>query len=181
MSQTITRPFEFDSAHRVMNQKFKCYNLHGHRYRAELTFFFVEVEEIGYQIDFSEIKRIGGQWIDDHLDHAIILNPEDKSILKVCDELSSRFWTMSLNGERYCNPTVENVSKEVFLAISTLFDHESKLILTEVKLFETPNCWTICTRKSITTEEEENFFVKNYVSLKDYQKKKGQIQYDDRF
>lgn len=180
MSQTITRPFEFDAGHRVMNQKFKCCNLHGHRYRAELTFFFVDIEEIGYQIDFSEIKRIGGQWIDDHLDHAFIVNPEDKSILSVCAELSSRIWTMRLQDERYCNPTVENIAKEVFLAIQTLFEQESKLILTEVKLFETPNCWTNCTRKSITSEEEENWNKHNRKSLVEYREKKGQIEYDDR-
>jgi len=180
MSQTITRIFEFDSAHRVMNQKFKCHNLHGHRYRAELTFTFFEVDDIGYQIDFSEIKRIGGKWIDDHLDHAIILNPDDKSILKLSKELKSKFWTMTLNGKRYCNPTVENIAKEVFLSISTLFKHESKLILTDVKLFETPNCWTICTRKSITTKEEDNFLTHNLENLMKYSEEKGQIEYDDR-
>lgn len=30
---TITRAFEFDAAHRVMNEKVKCFNLHGHRFK----------------------------------------------------------------------------------------------------------------------------------------------------
>jgi len=108
------------------------------------------------------------------------LNPDDKSILKLSKELKSKFWTMTLNGKRYCNPTVENIAKEVFLAISTLFKHESKLILTDVKLFETPNCWTICTRKSITTKEEDNFLTHNLENLMKYSEEKGQIEYDDR-
>ena len=29
---TVTRIFEFDAAHRVMNEKVKCFNLHGHRF-----------------------------------------------------------------------------------------------------------------------------------------------------
>ena len=30
--QLITRKGTFDSGHRVMNEQYKCYNLHGHTY-----------------------------------------------------------------------------------------------------------------------------------------------------
>ena len=40
---------------------------------------------------------------------------------KTTKEYNSKLWLMSLNGEgEYCNPSVENISKEVFLAIDTL-------------------------------------------------------------
>ena len=65
--QTITRKGNFDSAHRVLNEKFKCYNVHGHTYLYELTFQFDSMERIGYAIDFKEIK-ITAQGIDLLLD-----------------------------------------------------------------------------------------------------------------
>ena len=55
---TITRVFEFDSAHRVMNEKVKCFNLHGHRFKLEVIFFYEDKKSLGYAIDFKEIKRI---------------------------------------------------------------------------------------------------------------------------
>ena len=70
---TVTRVFEFDSAHRVMNEKVKCFNLHGHRFKVEATFSYMDVKEIGYAIDFKELKRVCGDFIDEFLDHACIL------------------------------------------------------------------------------------------------------------
>ena len=67
--QEIVRMAEFDSMHRVMNEKMKCFNVHGHRYKVEMGFEFDSNqfgdESIGYAIDFKEIKRVGSQWIDD--------------------------------------------------------------------------------------------------------------------
>ena len=63
--QTITREYGFDAGHRVMNERFKCFNAHGHRYHIKLTYSFQDMHEIGYIIDFKEIKRVGVQWIDD--------------------------------------------------------------------------------------------------------------------
>ncbi len=56
--QYISRKGNFDSGHRVMNEFMKCYNIHGHTYLYELTFSFENMEEIGYAIDFKEIKRV---------------------------------------------------------------------------------------------------------------------------
>jgi hypothetical protein len=56
--QYITRKGNFDSGHRVMNERMKCFNIHGHTYLYELEFEFNEMEEIGYAIDFKEIKRV---------------------------------------------------------------------------------------------------------------------------
>ena len=53
----VTRKGKFDAGHRVMNERFKCFNLHGHEYHYELTFSYLMSEEIGYAIDFKEIKK----------------------------------------------------------------------------------------------------------------------------
>ena len=164
-----------------MNEKMKCFNVHGHTYLAELEFKFEGSQEIGYAIDFKEIKRIGCQWIDDFLDHGSILNPDDTHYRNLCKKLKSKVWIMSLNGEKYCNPTVENIAKEILLAMDELFEEKIPgLYINKVTLHETPNCYTICTRESVNEVERRNFSLKNAMQLIEYSKKKGAVEYDDR-
>lgn len=179
--QTITRKGSFDSGHRVMNEKFKCFNIHGHTYLYELTFGFSQSKQIGYAIDFKEIKRIGCQWIDDILDHGMILNPKDEKLIKTTIELGSKYWLMSLNGaDVYCNPSVENIAKELFLAQSILFDLYDDLWIESICLWETPNCQTICTINSISNNEKNNFILAKSDEIKKYAISKGILEYDNR-
>lgn len=184
--QYITRKGNFDSGHRVMNEFMKCYNIHGHTYLYELTFSFQNMEEIGYAIDFKEIKRVFCQWIDDILDHGMILNPHDTKLIETTRDYGTKLWLMSLNGEgEYCNPSVENIAKEVFLAMNILSDtlyHDSPtgLRIHEVKIYETPNCFTQCVLDSVTEQEQINFFNARGSEIQDYAIEKGVLEYDDR-
>lgn len=179
--QTITRKGSFDSGHRVMNEAMKCFNLHGHTYLYQLTFSFNAMEEIGYAIDFKEIKRVACQWIDDLLDHGMILNPMDTGVIRCAEDTGSKLWLMSLNGEgKYCNPSVENIAKEVFLAMEYLFEAYPCLIIKAVKIYETPNCATKCKANSISSEERINWGKANMASVLAYAESKGIVEYDDR-
>jgi len=180
--QYITRKGTFDSGHRVLNEKMKCCNLHGHTYLYELCFEFSEMEEIGYAIDFKEIKRVGCQWIDDVLDHGMILNPKDDAVIKLVKEMDSRLWLMSLNGAgAYCNPSVENIAKEIFLAMDLLFlQYDKVLHIHKVTLHETPNCYTECVRESVSDTEAFHFKQTHHEALLKYVQSKGVVEYDDR-
>ena len=179
--QYITRKGTFDSGHRVMNEKMKCFNMHGHTYLYELEFEFNEMEEIGYAIDFKEIKRIGCQWIDDYLDHGMIVNPKDEHVIQAALATGSKIWYMSLNGKgEYCNPSVENVAKEIFIAMSQLFRDYKNLKINKIILYETPNCYTVCINDSLSTDEVTNWLIENQESILEYIKEKGIIEYDDR-
>lgn len=184
--QYISRKGNFDSGHRVMNEFLKCYNIHGHTYLYELTFSFENMEEIGYAIDFKEIKRVFCQWIDDIMDHGMILNPHDTKLIETTKEYGTKLWLMSLNGEgEYCNPSVENIAKEVFLTMDILSDTlygkaATGLRIHNVKIYETPNCWTDCDRASITPSERENFMKANFREIEAYALSKGVLEYDDR-
>lgn len=178
--QHIYRKGTFDAGHRVMNERMKCFNIHGHTYHYELLFRFNSMQSIGYAIDFKEIKRLASSWIDDMLDHAFISNPLDVEMLRASADTSSKVWVMSLAGESYCNPTVENIAKEIFLACSSLFEGYPNLMLESVVLDETPNCGTVCTERSIVPEEWRNFQIKRAEELRLYAKEKGSIEYDDR-
>lgn len=184
--QHITRKGNFDSAHRVMDERMKCFNIHGHTYIYELTFSFSNSHEIGYAIDFKEIKRVFQQWIDDCLDHGAILNFKDEEFKKLCLSMDSKMWVMSLNGMgQYCNPTVENIAKEVFLAMrilcSSLYpDERIGLSICKVRIYETPNCYTDCFYESISFDERKNFYFVNEQMIIEYAHEKGIIEYDQR-
>lgn len=179
--QTITRKGSFDSGHRVMNEKMKCFNVHGHTYLYELTFSFDESEAIGYAIDFKEIKRVACQWIDDMLDHGMILNPKDIELIDVTRKLGSKLWLMSLNGAgNYCNPSVENISKEVFLAMEILFLSYKHLKIDNIRIYETPNCYTDCFSHSVSGQERYEFKIARGVEIEKYAQAKGILEYDDR-
>lgn len=184
MIQYITRKGHCDSAHRVLDQRFKCKNFHSHVYLYELEFAFDNIDDIGYSLDFGEIKRIAIDFIDTFLDHGAVLNPKDSVFINACEETNSKLWVMSLKGlNNYCNPSAENISKELFLAIEYLFKQlptSSYFWLNKITLYETPNCYTICTKDAISESEKNNFLKVNKVVLEDFSKEKGFIEYDDR-
>ena len=148
--QYITRKGHFDAGHRIMNERLQCFNLHGHTYLYELNFSFKKMKKIGYEIDFKEIKRVGIEWIEDMLDHSMILNPHDKKVINTTHDIGGKLWLMSLNGiNEYCNPSVENIAKEIFLAMEFLFQDHDSLKMHYIRLYETPNCFTDCFGSSI--------------------------------
>ena len=179
--QYITRSGTFDSGHRVMNERMKCFNLHGHTYLYDLTFSFDSMKDIGYAIDFKEIKRVACQWIDVMLDHGFIANPKDTTYITAAIAEGSKIWEMSLEGkDNYCNPSVENLAREIFLAMEILFEDYKELNIHEIKLNETPNCYTICNSASVPDIEKTEFRKANYTTIKFYAEQKGIVEYDDR-
>lgn len=140
---TIKRKFEFDAGHRVLGHEGKCANLHGHRYTAEFEITAVDLDKLDRVIDYSEIKRVIGGWIDANLDHTTLLHPEDPLWdieEKVLHSLfpNKRPFVMP-NG----NPTAENIASFLHDIMSEKLavafpEHELSLLF--VHVWETPNC-----------------------------------------
>lgn len=63
------------------------------------------------------------QWLEDMLDHVFSANPHDTVVIDASHKTSSKLYLMPLNstGKLYCNPTTENLSREIFLAMQVLF------------------------------------------------------------
>jgi len=119
--------------------------------------------------------------MDDFWDHGTLLNPHDTKLIDVLREIHTKLWIMCLSGVgEYCNPTAENLSKELFLAQQALFSSIEGLTLYQVRLYETPNCWVDCFEESITPEEKEIFLSVHGEDLKKYLEAKGEFEYDDR-
>ena len=164
-----------------MNERFKCFNYHGHTYLYELHFSWVEAGSLVYAVDFKEIKRIACQWIDDILDHGFIANPEDTGIIDLCNSLKTKLYLMNLGQGGYCNPSAENIAKEVFFAISILMNRtdNTQFTLDKITLHETPNCYVECVGIG---KEEWDIMLKSplYKSLIKYKTEKGEVEYDCR-
>ena len=177
----ITIKKHMDCMHRVVDHTSKCRHCHGHSYLYDLTFEYDTITDIGYSIDFAELKRVGVQWLEDNMDHGALLNPTDSVLINACKELNSKVWLMSLNGAgNYCNPSVENIAVEVFLAMEVLFRNTPNLRPHAIKIYETPNCYTDCFHSSIREEWRNNFLAQNEQTILEYAAAKGTLQYDSR-
>lgn len=156
---TITRIFGFDAGHRILGHESKCANLHGHRYTAEVTVTAPELDGLGRVIDFSKIKELVGDWIDEHWDHSMILNSGDPLMNLVREtfekgDYSPESWgniKEKIFGPKppYLmpdNPTAENMAKWLFGQSVRLLSPLG-MEMVRVKLWETPNCFAVYTEE----------------------------------
>lgn len=175
----IVRRMCFDAGHRVMHERFKCFNYHGHRYEVEMEFNYGNPSSIGYTIDFKEIKRIACSFIDEYFDHGFIANPQDKEIIEACKKNGSKLYLMNLIDEHgFCNPTAENIAKELKFAIGILLN-SNDLIITSLRLWETENCMVEC--QGLTNEEIAQLMASPLYKLAhEYKVRMGTIEYDER-
>ncbi len=134
---TCTRILEFDAGHRLMKHESKCFNIHGHRYKVEITARATELDRVGRVVDFGIIKAKVGTWIDQNIDHTIILNQDDIEAIKACS-LINRKSVYIIPAE----PTAENLALH-FLDVSNsmLRGHNPDLRVVHVRVWETPNCY----------------------------------------
>lgn len=139
----VTRKIEFDAGHRVLGHGGKCRYLHGHRYVAEVSVSTDELNRLGMVIDFGDVKDVVKSWIDSHWDHNLLLNTEDP----LWEVLNSPEALHNLNGGKIPyrieqNPTAEVMAEELLWQTQTLIQNvNAELLVTKVRLFETPNCW----------------------------------------
>ena len=82
----------------------------------------------GMLVDFGDIKREVQHWIDDNLDHNMILCRDDP-ILPVLKDAGERVFVMDVN------PTAENIARLIYEQTA-----EAGLPVVEVILWETPKC-----------------------------------------
>ena len=103
----VTKVIRFCYGHRLLNYHGKCRYLHGHNGTAEIELQARRLDRRGMVRDFTEIKVRLQQWIDDHLDHAMILNRRDPA-LPLLRKLKEPVYVME------ANPTAENLAKLIF-------------------------------------------------------------------
>jgi 6-pyruvoyltetrahydropterin/6-carboxytetrahydropterin synthase len=138
----VTREIDFCYGHRLLNYDGKCRYLHGHNGRAVITLEGPALDARGMLIDFGEIKQKVQCWIDDNLDHNMLLCREDP-ILPILQARGERVFVMDRN------PTAENIAR-------LIWEHATSagLPVVEVVLWETEHCFAAFTRSDPGAAQE---------------------------
>lgn len=125
---SVSREIEFCYGHRLLNYPGKCRHLHGHNGRVIITFEAAGLDERGMVLDFTEIKRVINGWIDENLDHRMLLSRTDP-VVPILQGLQEPMFLMDVN------PTAENIAKLIFdIAVEKGFP------VVDVRMWETANC-----------------------------------------
>lgn len=125
----VTREINFCYGHRLLNYDGKCRHLHGHNGRAVLTLEAPQLDGLGMVVDFSRVKHVVGAWIDEALDHRMVLHRDDPA-LPFLRQQGEPVFVMDVN------PTAENIARLIYdYAASQGFP------VVEVCLWETESCY----------------------------------------
>lgn len=73
----VSESIEFCYGHRLLRYKGKCAHLHGHNGRVDIELSAPGLNEQSMVADFSDIGRIVKEWIDQNLDHRMLLHKDD--------------------------------------------------------------------------------------------------------
>jgi 6-pyruvoyltetrahydropterin/6-carboxytetrahydropterin synthase len=126
---SVTRELTFCYGHRLLEYDGKCKHLHGHNGRAVITLAAESLDELGMVVDFSDLKRVVGGWIDEQIDHKMLLHRDDP-VLPFLREQGEPVHVLDVN------PTAENIARLIFdVTASRGFP------VVEVKLWETDSCY----------------------------------------
>ena len=125
----VTREIHFCYGHRLLHYDGKCRHLHGHNGRAVLTLEAAELDRLGMVMDFSRIKRVVSTWIDETLDHKMLLHKDDP-VLPFLRQQGEPVHVLDVN------PTAENLAR-----LSYEFAVSQGFPVVEVQLWETESCF----------------------------------------
>jgi 6-pyruvoyltetrahydropterin/6-carboxytetrahydropterin synthase len=127
----ISKELTFDSGHRLSKHNGKCFHLHGHTYKAEVTLRGNTLHEVGYLIDFTDVKELLKE-ITDRLDHKTLLFKDDKLNQEIYNVAPEHCILLDFE------PTAENIAKYLYGEMKIKFPFVS-----QVKVWETPSAYAV--------------------------------------
>jgi len=122
---SVTKEIHFCYGHRLLNHLGKCRHLHGHNATAIIRLESDKLDDLGMVCDFSDIGGYIKAWIDEHLDHNMLLHEQDP-VLPGLRAAGERLFVMQ------SNPTAENIAKLIFEQVA-----KGGFPVTEVSIHET--------------------------------------------
>ena len=127
----VTKIIHFCYGHRLMNYEGMCRHPHGHNGRVEILLESENLDRRGMVVDFSDISKIVKKWIDETLDHRMLLKKEDAMISFLKQE-KEPFFTMQEN------PTAENIAKLIYE-----YTHSQNFPVKQVTLWESESSFAV--------------------------------------
>ena len=104
---SVTQELPFCYGHRLLHYPGKCGRLHGHNGVARITLRAAELDSQGMVADFDQIERSMRAFLDQSIDHRLLLHREDPLVpsLRAANE---EFVAVEFN------PTAENIARMIF-------------------------------------------------------------------
>jgi 6-pyruvoyltetrahydropterin/6-carboxytetrahydropterin synthase len=131
----VTKELHFCYGHRLMDYDGKCMHPHGHNGKASIELASQKLDKRGMVIDFNEIKETIQSWIDEALDHKMILRKDDP-LVSVLTKLKEPVFLMDEN------PTAENIAKLIFE-----YTKRKDFPVVRIQFWETPSSSAIYQEK----------------------------------
>jgi 6-pyruvoyltetrahydropterin/6-carboxytetrahydropterin synthase len=130
---SVTKRIDFCYGHRLLDYDGICKHPHGHNAIAEIEVRTETLDTRNMVVDFTDIKRRIKGWIDQELDHRMILRRDDP-LVDALQRLGEPVYLLE------SNPTVERIAR-------LLFDtsREQGLPVSRVTVWETPSSWATYT------------------------------------
>jgi 6-pyruvoyltetrahydropterin/6-carboxytetrahydropterin synthase len=126
---TVVKKIGFCYGHRLLDYAGKCAHPHGHDAGVEIALASNQLNQAGMVVDFVEIKALLKKFIEENLDHKMILRHDDV-LTKTLQEMGEPVFVMK------DNPTAENIARLIFE-----YAKQSGLPVVSVKLWETPSSY----------------------------------------
>ncbi len=123
----VTKRIEFCYGHRLLDYDGICKHPHGHNAVAEIDVRTDALDRRNMVADFSDIKRLVKGWIDQELDHKMILRQDDP-LVGPLRELGEPMYLLE------SNPTVERIARLIFEKTQAL-----GFQVVSVRVWETPS------------------------------------------
>lgn len=121
----------FDAGHRLLDYPGNCGVPHGHTYKAEVMLSSTVLDDMGFVLDFTELKGEVSKWVHDQWDHGFLLNDRDQELVTALKSLK-RSKVFLFNNE---NPTAEVIARCLFGVVRQRYGS----LVSRVRIWESPN------------------------------------------
>lgn len=120
----VLKEIHFCYGHRLMDYDGPCRHPHGHNSRVEIHLKGESLDPRHILYEFGDLKSIVGDWIDETIDHRMLLRRDDP-LVKPLQELKEPVYLFDTN------PTAEAIAK-------LIYDYcvSKKLPIDEVRVWE---------------------------------------------
>ena len=130
---SVTKRIEFCYGHRLMDYNGVCQHPHGHNAVVEIHIEADRLDGRNMVADFGDIKRIVKGWIDQALDHKMILRKDDPLVVAL-QKMGEPVYLLD------SNPTAERIAQLIYDK-----SREQGLPVSRVTVWETPTSWATYT------------------------------------
>lgn len=102
---------QFCAAHRLIKgYPGKCQHLHGHNYVVTVTLQSERLNQYDFVVDFVDIRQLFENWLQQHLDHLVIVSEDDIELLEFLQRTNERYYVL----EGHKNTSAECMAEFLF-------------------------------------------------------------------